>query len=149
MRGAIPPIPQDVFMACCLVKRRDNFNRTLLNVDHFNMEMWRAFWTPPPLAAIRSWPRVTRAIPQFLVGFISFPDNVFNFPHLLVQNVLLNLFILNLIFLVPIYCWPLTYRHLHTGVVTFPTLRSPSFKIPCKGIYIDPSYMLESHLHSF
>jgi hypothetical protein len=25
MRGAIPPLPQDVFMAWCLVKHRDNF----------------------------------------------------------------------------------------------------------------------------
>jgi hypothetical protein len=26
MRGAIPPLPQYVFMAWCLVKHRDNFN---------------------------------------------------------------------------------------------------------------------------
>jgi len=25
MRGAIPPLPQNVFMAWCLVKHRDNF----------------------------------------------------------------------------------------------------------------------------
>jgi hypothetical protein len=29
MCGAILPFPQHVFMACCLVKRRDNFTFTL------------------------------------------------------------------------------------------------------------------------
>jgi hypothetical protein len=29
MRGAIPPVPQYAFIACCLVKRRDNFTFTL------------------------------------------------------------------------------------------------------------------------
>jgi hypothetical protein len=29
MRGAIPPLPQYVFMAWCLVKHRDNFTFTL------------------------------------------------------------------------------------------------------------------------
>jgi hypothetical protein len=29
MRGAIPPLPQFVFMAWCLVKHRDNFTFTL------------------------------------------------------------------------------------------------------------------------
>jgi hypothetical protein len=28
MRGAIPPLPQYVFMAWCLVKHRDNFTLT-------------------------------------------------------------------------------------------------------------------------
>jgi hypothetical protein len=28
MRGAIPPLPQHVFMAWCLVKHRDNFTFT-------------------------------------------------------------------------------------------------------------------------
>jgi hypothetical protein len=33
MRGAIPPLPQYVFMAWCLVKHRDNFTFTFtLNV---------------------------------------------------------------------------------------------------------------------
>jgi hypothetical protein len=32
MRGAIPPLPQYVFMAWCLVKRRDNFIFTLFMV---------------------------------------------------------------------------------------------------------------------
>jgi len=30
MRGAIPPLPQYVFMAWCLVKHRDNFTLLLL-----------------------------------------------------------------------------------------------------------------------
>jgi hypothetical protein len=30
MRGAIPPFPQYVFIAWCLVKHRDNFTFTLL-----------------------------------------------------------------------------------------------------------------------
>jgi hypothetical protein len=30
MRGAIPPLPQNVFMAWCLVKHRDNFTILLL-----------------------------------------------------------------------------------------------------------------------
>jgi hypothetical protein len=36
MRGAIPPLPQYVFMAWCLVKHRDKFTLTLvkLNVCH-------------------------------------------------------------------------------------------------------------------
>jgi hypothetical protein len=29
LRGAIPPLPQSVFMAWCLVKHRDNFTFTL------------------------------------------------------------------------------------------------------------------------
>jgi hypothetical protein len=29
MRGAIPPLPQYVYMACCLVKHRDNFTLPL------------------------------------------------------------------------------------------------------------------------
>jgi hypothetical protein len=31
MRGAIPPLPQYIFMAWCLVKHRDNFTFTLLD----------------------------------------------------------------------------------------------------------------------
>jgi hypothetical protein len=30
MRGAIPPLPQYVFMAWCLIKHRDNFTFTLI-----------------------------------------------------------------------------------------------------------------------
>jgi hypothetical protein len=33
MRGAIPPLPQYVFMAWCLVKHRDNFTFTFASLE--------------------------------------------------------------------------------------------------------------------
>jgi hypothetical protein len=35
MRGAIPPLPQHVFMVWCLVKHRDNFTFTLRGQEDF------------------------------------------------------------------------------------------------------------------
>jgi hypothetical protein len=40
MSGAIHPLPQYVFMACCLVKHRDNFTFTL----HLFIESYILFW---------------------------------------------------------------------------------------------------------
>jgi hypothetical protein len=41
MRGAIPPLPQYVFMAWCLVKHRDNFtflkSRRMICVGHVEL----------------------------------------------------------------------------------------------------------------
>jgi hypothetical protein len=34
MRGAIHPLPQFVFMAWCLVKRRDNFTFTFISITN-------------------------------------------------------------------------------------------------------------------
>jgi hypothetical protein len=38
MRGAIPPLPQYVFMAWCLVKHRDNFN--LVHLRMYRIILW-------------------------------------------------------------------------------------------------------------
>jgi len=35
-RGAIPPLPQYIFMALCLIKHRDNFTFHLLPLSIFN-----------------------------------------------------------------------------------------------------------------
>jgi hypothetical protein len=41
MRGAIPPLPQYVFMACCLVKHRDNFTLPTLNyTTYLQLMLW-------------------------------------------------------------------------------------------------------------
>jgi hypothetical protein len=42
MRGAIPPLPQYVFMARCLVKHRDNFTFTFIQISSdFNSNLFR------------------------------------------------------------------------------------------------------------
>jgi len=40
MRGAIPPFAQYVFMACCLVKHRDNFTFPLPYCTARVVNMW-------------------------------------------------------------------------------------------------------------
>jgi hypothetical protein len=42
MRGAIPPLPQYVFMVWCLVKHRDNF--TLMMMMMMMMMWWWWWW---------------------------------------------------------------------------------------------------------
>jgi hypothetical protein len=52
MRGAIQPLPQYVFMACCLVKHRDNFTFTFaVNTDvycPFTEIMYLCGWSVTP-----------------------------------------------------------------------------------------------------